>query len=117
MLPNLSGCNHFKGHTGQEEQVFSQVFWWGIGGDDQRRLPKLSLTLTRGVSKVKVEDGKWVSLAVRTSWITIHSGLGEQYKGFAFVGVSIWVGMKESKGENEAGEKGRIKFKELRNEF
>jgi len=27
------------------------------------------------------------------------------------------VGMKESKGEDEAGEKGRIQFKELRNEF
>jgi len=25
--------------------------------------------------------------------------------------------MKESKGEDEAGEKGRIQFKELRNEF
>ena len=117
MLPNLSGCKHFKGHTGQEEQVFNQVCWWGIGGDDQRRLLKLSLTLTRGVSQVKVEDGKWVSLEVGTSWINIQSDLGEQYKGFAFAGVSIWVGMKESKGEDEAGEKGRIQFKELRNEF
>ena len=116
MLPNLSRYNDFKGHIGQEEEIFNWVWFWGIGGDDQRLL-KLSLTLTRGVSQVKVEDGKWVSLEVGTSWIDVHSDLGEQYKGFAFAGVSIWVGMKESKGEDEAGEKGRIQFKKLRNEF
>ena len=76
----------------------------------------VSLTPTRGINQVKVRGGKWVSLAVGTAWRKTHNGLGEQYKGFTFTGVTqLLLSWDEGeKKEDEAGKKGRIQLKELK---